>query len=548
MKESVTGCTHCGVCTENCEFLKKYDLTIGDTEKLSKMTYHCFLCGKCSKVCPQGIDGREIVLQIRRHRVKEAGGRIPEKGYGMLLWEKEDYKFRRYTGTGKTALFFGCNFPSFYPETTRYLGKLLAEKADAFSVFDCCGKPIAELGLEEKETVILERLNKKLLEAGVREVVMVCPNCYAFLKDKLSVPVISIYEKLQELGLGNRIMEEQNIFLPCPDREKRDSRTEDPFKCKLLWSWRLRSIERTGTCSSDGKISRQYTEYKRVLCLLCRKSHKSRRKKYKTSAGTDPWKRRSAGCKAFSVEPGSCRKIEEGESMKKNKNKWIEKVILIVCVVAAIAVYMAVPSVHQGMNCVFAMFATGDFTVLRDFVASYGAYAAALSFLLMILQSIIAPLPAFLITFANANLFGWWKGAILSWSSAMAGAAICFYIARILGRDVAEKLTSRSGLAQIDTFFEKYGKNTILICRLLPFVSFDIVSYAAGLTSMSFSSFFIATGIGQLPATIVYSYVGGMLTGGAKLFVTGLLIIFALSALIFMMRSIYMEHMKKKRG
>lgn len=92
----------------------------------------------------------------------------------------------------------------------------------------------------------------------------------------------------------------------------------------------------------------------------------------------------------------------------------------------------------------------------------------------------------------------------------MAGAAICFYIARILGRDVAEKLTSRSGLAQIDTFFEKYGKNTILICRLLPFVSFDIVSYAAGLTSMSFSSFFIATGIGQLPATIVYSYVGGM--------------------------------------
>jgi len=220
--------------------------------------------------------------------------------------------------------------------------------------------------------------------------------------------------------------------------------------------------------------------------------------------------------------------------MKKNKNKWIEKVILIVCVVAAIAVYMAVPSVHQGMNCVFAMFATGDFTVLRDFVASYGAYAA--------------PLPAFLITFANANLFGWWKGAILSWSSAMAGAAICFYIARILGRDVAEKLTSRSGLAQIDTFFEKYGKNTILICRLLPFVSFDIVSYAAGLTSMSFSSFFIATGIGQLPATIVYSYVGGMLTGGAKLFVTGLLIIFALSALIFMMRSIHMEHMKKKRG
>ena len=115
------------------------------------------------------------------------------------------------------------------------------------------------------------------------------------------------------------------------------------------------------------------------------------------------------------------------------------------------------------------------------------------------------------------------------------------------GRDAAEKLTSKAGLEQIDGFFEKYGKNTILICRLLPFVSFDLVSYAAGLTSMPFWSFFIATGIGQLPATLVYSYVGGMLTGGARLFVTGLMILFALSALIVMLRRIYMEKQRKKQ-
>lgn len=228
------------------------------------------------------------------------------------------------------------------------------------------------------------------------------------------------------------------------------------------------------------------------------------------------------------------------------KNKWIKKGILIVMLLLCIAAYLWIPGVHSAMNRVFKMFASGDFTVVRDFVASYGVYAALISFLLMIFQSIAAPLPAFLITFANANLFGWWKGAILSWSSAMAGAALCFYIAKILGRDVAEKLTSKAGLEQIDTFFERYGKNTILICRLLPFVSFDIVSYAAGLTSMSFASFFIATGIGQLPATIVYSYVGGMLTGGAKLFVSALMILFALSALIFMLRKIYMDRQSRK--
>ena len=128
----------------------------------------------------------------------------------------------------------------------------------------------------------------------------------------------------------------------------------------------------------------------------------------------------------------------------------------------------------------------------------------------------------------------------------MAGAAVCFFIARILGRDVVEKLTSKAGLEQIDEFFDKHGQLSILIARLLPFISFDIVSYAAGLTSMSFGSFFLATGIGQLPATIVYSYVGGMLTGGAKMLVSALFILFALAALIVLLKQVYSERQKKK--
>lgn len=228
------------------------------------------------------------------------------------------------------------------------------------------------------------------------------------------------------------------------------------------------------------------------------------------------------------------------------KSKWIKKFVLILGIGAAIASYYGIPSVKETMNLVFKMFASGDFGVVKDFIASWGAYAAVISFGLMIFQSIAAPLPAFLITFANANLFGWWQGAILSWTSAMVGAALCFYIARVLGRDVAEKFTSKAGLKQVDAFFEKYGKSTVLVCRLLPFVSFDLVSYGAGLTSMSFGSFFLATGIGQLPATIVYSYVGGMLTGGAKLLVTGLMILFALSAFIVMARKIYVEKQRQK--
>jgi hypothetical protein len=95
----------------------------------------------------------------------------------------------------------------------------------------------------------------------------------------------------------------------------------------------------------------------------------------------------------------------------KKRNKWLSKIIVIVLIVGCVAVYFCVPSVNKLMNRIFAAFASGDFTVVKEFVASYGAYAAAVSFALMILQSVAAPLPAFLITFANANLFGWWTGS-----------------------------------------------------------------------------------------------------------------------------------------
>lgn len=183
---------------------------------------------------------------------------------------------------------------------------------------------------------------------------------------------------------------------------------------------------------------------------------------------------------------------------------------------------------------------------IKEYILSFGIWAPAVSFILMILQSVVAPLPAFIITFANAGLFGWVNGAILSWSSAMVGAILCFFIARLLGRDVVEKLTSKFALKSIDDFFEKHGKYAILIARLLPFISFDIVSYAAGLTSMSFWSFFVATGIGQLPATIIYSYVGGMLAGGAKMMVFGLLTLFAVSILMVLLKKIYNEKNKSK--
>ena len=230
--------------------------------------------------------------------------------------------------------------------------------------------------------------------------------------------------------------------------------------------------------------------------------------------------------------------------MKKKPN--MTRLLILLAAAVLLIIYLSVPSVNGFVTNAAAVLGSANVDAVIEYIRSFGAYAMAFSFCLMVFSSLIAPLPAFMITLSNAAIFGWWQGAILSWSSAMVGAALCFFVARGLGRDVVEKFAGKGALAGVENYFEKYGTKTILVCRLLPFVSFDAVSYFAGLTPMKFVPFFLATGIGQTPATIVYSYVGGMLTGGARIMMTGLLCLFAISILVTIIKQLYTERQNTK--
>lgn len=204
-------------------------------------------------------------------------------------------------------------------------------------------------------------------------------------------------------------------------------------------------------------------------------------------------------------------------------------------VIALVLIYFLVPTVRRNVNYVVVLLSTLNISELKEYILSFGIWAPLISILLMMFQSIAAPLPAFVITFANAYVFGWIWGAIISWTGAMLGAVLCFYITRIYGRPAAEKFISSKLLDKTDKFFDEYGNYAILIARLLPFISFDAVSYAAGLTNINFWSFFWATGIGQLPATLVYSKLGENIDQGSKFIlgiITGFLALIALGLAI----------------
>lgn len=184
--------------------------------------------------------------------------------------------------------------------------------------------------------------------------------------------------------------------------------------------------------------------------------------------------------------------------------------------------YLLVPGLSDSLSNAIHIVAGNDteqaVAGVRDYFLSYGVVAPLVSAMLMIaVQVAFLPIPTFFITFANGLLFGWLGGSALSWSSSMIGAALCFWIARSLGRPVIQKFFSESNALEVaDLFFIRYGNKAVLTARLLPFVSFRAVSYGAGITTIGFWHFLAATAIGQLPGTLLYSYLGGQLTQSAK--------------------------------
>lgn len=166
-------------------------------------------------------------------------------------------------------------------------------------------------------------------------------------------------------------------------------------------------------------------------------------------------------------------------------------------------------SIHHHFEKSCAILFGGNLNQVISLIRSWGVAAPLMSLILMTLQAIIAPLPAFLVTAANGMIFGKFWGAILSWIGALMGALTSFYIARLFGNMATEKvIRNQKAVHFIRHMGEKNGFCVILVSRLLPFVSFDLISYLAGVSGIRPLALTLGTTIGMLPATIIYTLFG----------------------------------------
>ncbi len=123
------------------------------------------------------------------------------------------------------------------------------------------------------------------------------------------------------------------------------------------------------------------------------------------------------------------------------------------------------------------------------------------------LSVIISPIPGAPLAIAAGAVWGALPAAIYSVIGGFLGSLIAYYIGRTLGRSAIQALTGKAIY-----FSQRRGEVflgwLIFLTRLFPVIPFDLISYGAGMTGMTFSIYATATLLGMIPSTFFLTYIG----------------------------------------
>jgi uncharacterized membrane protein YdjX (TVP38/TMEM64 family) len=154
-----------------------------------------------------------------------------------------------------------------------------------------------------------------------------------------------------------------------------------------------------------------------------------------------------------------------------------------------------------------------DVERLEKLVARAGLWGPVLIVTLMTFAVVASPIPSAPIALAAGAAYGHVWGTVQVVIGAEIGALIAFGLARVLGHDALRRVFGNrvdAGLLGSQAALTA----TVFASRLMPFVSFDMISYAAGLSRLHAWRFALATLAGIIPASFLLAHLGGEAVSG----------------------------------
>ncbi len=263
----------CINCMDSCELLIKYkkkpprisnDVFLdGQTRNsvssacITRETWSCNLCGRCSSVCHAGADVCGLFQYSRTDRV--ASGNYPPALHDYWLREMA---FSAGEGSlaaapaGKEgceyAFFPGCRLGASRPDHVRLSYAYLRKKLDAGLLLNCCGVPAWWAGDESRFQAHLEELRSDWEKLGGPTLIMACATCERIIGRFLpEIPMLSLYEVLKAEGTSPPPFPKAAVFDPCAAAD-RPSLKESVRKLAAGAGLELTDFDGNGQCCGFG--------------------------------------------------------------------------------------------------------------------------------------------------------------------------------------------------------------------------------------------------------------------------------------------------------
>ncbi len=178
-------------------------------------------------------------------------------------------------------------------------------------------------------------------------------------------------------------------------------------------------------------------------------------------------------------------------------------------------------------------------TFVRDYFISLGIIGY-LVFIGLIALSVVLPMPSTVVAIGGGYVYGLLVGTILALVGTVLGATLSFYLVRIFGEPLLEKVVSKKNYLHFNHLFKKRGTKIALISYALPIFPADSLNFLLGLTNIKYAAFLVILILGSIPRYVIVASLGENLLAGITITST----ITLGAAVIFILIALFREHLK----
>lgn len=150
---------------------------------------------------------------------------------------------------------------------------------------------------------------------------------------------------------------------------------------------------------------------------------------------------------------------------------------------------------------------------IRRFIEDAGVLAPLAYILIKAATYVFAPLTSGPIQLSAGIMFGLVGGTVYTMIGEVLGGSISFLIARRYGRQMVMRFVREDGLQRVDDFVRQIVDwKTLSYARLFLFSIYDFISYAVGLSTLPYRTYFIVSATVGIIPTLIAVAIGSSMT------------------------------------